>query len=261
MPPRSLLLLTTLAVPAASALLLQAYLYNSPLPAKKTSTIRTFHTLSPTCSTSPSLKIVNPRSLPNNSAPDSRYITLSRSETRNLTDEEILSRFLRGFYNGWIFLPEKGIISLFRTAGRKMVAVGFTGVSMDGLEISSPAEISRERLPEKGTILMSGNFMVLDKYVRKEEKEGEGEKEGGPSFIEIGYGDNRKGFAGFHRFEVERRPEMMEKEEREEGGVRLWYSSISCHPRENKLPLPGWLFHFHDIYAQSLFRDGIREVL
>jgi len=140
-----------------------------------------------------------------------------------------------------------------------MVAVGFTGVSMDGPKIQSPGEIERERLPEKGTVMLGGNFMVLDKFIRTEKEE---EKEDrGPSFVEIGFGDDRKGFAGFHRFEVERRRELMGKEVGEEGEVRLWYSSISCHPRENKLPLPGWLYHFHDFYAQSLFRDGVREVL
>jgi len=137
-----------------------------------------------------------------------------------------------------------------------MVAVGFTGAAMDGPKILSPDEIEREKLPEKGTVMLSGNFMVLDKFVRRE-----GDKEEGPSFMEIGFGDDRKGFAGFHRFEVERRREAMGKEQGEEGEVRLWYSSISCHPRENRLPLPGWLYHFHDFYAQSLFRDGVREVL
>jgi hypothetical protein len=68
---------------------------------------------------------LNPRN--HVSATDSRLITLSKTEIGNLTDEEILSRFLKGFFNGYIFLPEKGIISLFRLFGRKMVPVGFTG--------------------------------------------------------------------------------------------------------------------------------------
>jgi hypothetical protein len=43
--------------------------------------------------------------------------------------------------------------------------------------------------------------------------------------------------------------------------VELRYSSISCNPTKNQLPFPGWVFGFHTFYAQSLFRDGIREVL
>ncbi|PMD33845.1 hypothetical protein L207DRAFT_589399 [Hyaloscypha variabilis F] len=246
--PHRLLLLTTLALPAAGALLLQAYLHNAPLSAKKTSTISILPTLSPTALISPSHKTINPRSLTHNSATDSRYIILSHSEIRNLTDEQILSRFLRGFYNGWVFWLERGVIEAFRAVGRTMVRVGFTGLETNGREILRPRDIGKERLPEKGTVLLGGNFVVLGKDVRAEEK--------GPSFVEIGFGDDRKGFAGFHRFEVER---LREKEGEE--GMRLWYSSISCHPREDRLPLPGWLYIFHNFYAQCLFRDGVREVL
>jgi hypothetical protein len=125
MAPRPLFLISSLALPA-TALLISTYLYNAPLPARKTRTIRTSDSLSPTCSNSHSLRhIVNPRN--HVSATDSRLITLSKTEIGNLTDEEILSRFLKGFFNGYIFLPEKGIISLFRLFGRKMVPVGFTG--------------------------------------------------------------------------------------------------------------------------------------
>jgi hypothetical protein len=176
-----------------------------------------------------------------------------------MTDEEVLARCLRGFYGGWVFWPEKLLIFGLRSLGRKLVAVGFEGVDMDEPQIVDPLELSREKLPEKGTVLLGGNFMVLDKYVKKE-----GEEEG-LSFVEIGFGDNRKGFAGLHRFEVEtiRDGERGGEEdgEEEKGGVQLWYSSISCHPTRNKLPLPAWTFRFHEFYAQSLFRDGVAEVL
>jgi hypothetical protein len=126
MAPRPLLLLTTLALPT-TALLLTTYLYN-PL-SKKTLTIRTSETLSPTASTSRSLhQIINPRH--HISATDSRLITLSKTEIGNLTDEEILSRFLRGFFGGWVFWPERGVISVFGMLGRKMIAVRFSGTSL-----------------------------------------------------------------------------------------------------------------------------------
>jgi hypothetical protein len=136
------------------------------------------------------------------------------------------------------------------------------GVPMDGPQILDPNDISRTQLPEKFTVLLSGNFMVLDSYLRaKGEQRGEGEM---PSFIEIGFGDNRTGFAGMHRFEVSRDMKSVKEEGQEdsgEGEVKLWYSSISCNPTENKLPFPGWVFNFHEFYAQSLFRDGIAGVL
>ena len=134
------------------------------------------------------------------------------------------------------------------------------GVPMDGPQLLDPNDISRSKIPEKFTVLLNGNFMVLDSYLRNGE-EGEGEM---PSFIEIGFGDNRKGFAGMHRFEVLRDVKSMKEEGQEAGGeegVQLWYSSISCNPTENKLPFPGWVFNFHEFYAQCLFRDGVAGVL
>jgi hypothetical protein len=90
-----------------------------------------------------------------------------------------------------------------------------------------------------------------------------GEEGQSPSFIEIGFGDNRKGFAGMHRFEVSRVSNLSKAggEEGEDGAVELWYSSISCNPTVNKLPFPGWVFSFHKFYAQCLFKDGVVEVL
>lgn len=102
----------------------------------------------------------------------------------------MLARCLRGFYAGWVFWPEKLLIFGLRSLGRKLVAVGFEGVDMDGPQIVDPLDLSREKLPEKGTVLLGGNFMVLDKYVK-----GGGEEEG-LSFVEIGLGIIGRGLRG-----------------------------------------------------------------
>ena len=128
MTPRPLLLFT-ITVPTTAVLLLTAYLYSRTLSPQKIRTIKTSNTLSPTTLTSPFLHILNPRSFTKNTTTDSRFIILSKHEIGNLTDEEILVRLVRGFFGGWVFWPEKGIISLFRLFGRKMVPVGFTGMS------------------------------------------------------------------------------------------------------------------------------------
>jgi hypothetical protein len=129
---------------------------------------------------------------------------------------------------------------------------------MDGPQILDPAAISPTQLPEKFTVLLNGNFMVFDKHVNSPHSSGEGNES--LSFIEIGFGDNRKGFAGMHRFELSRNVEGGDGDEKE-GEVRLWYSSLSCNPTVNKLPFPSWIFGFHTFYAQCLFRDGIAEIL
>jgi len=94
--------------------------------------------------------------------------------------------------------------------------------------------------------------MVLDSRLNTTEDENAVE-----SFVEIAYGDDRKGFSGMHRFEVSR----MAADE----GVIVGYSSFSCNPKDD-MPIFSWVStnlvaRFHCFYALSLFRDGIREVL
>lgn len=72
------------------------------------------------------------------------------------------------------------------------------------------------------------------------------------SYVDVAFGDDRRGFAGFHRFEI-----IREKE----AGVTIWFSSMSCNPTSDKAPFPGFVAVFHEIYAERLFWDGIRGVL
>ncbi len=123
--------------------------------------------------------------------------------------------------------------------------------------IASPADISKTKLPQKYSQLYGGNFIVLDYKVRNqplwttEKTEIED-----TSYIDIGYGDSRKGFSGFHRFEV-----VHNEQNAGEEGVTICYSSISCNPSVNKMPFGNVIFTFHRWYSMCLFRDGIDEVL
>lgn len=121
-----------------------------------------------------------------------------------------------------------------------------------GRTLSSLSDFSRTSLPPRHTLLFEGNFLILDHHVA------EANTQSSPttSFLEVGFGDNRKQFAGLHRFEVSR-----DEEEKEDGGVTVCFSSLSCNPTVNKALSPEWAFEFHKFYAQCLFRDGIREVL
>jgi len=106
--------------------------------------------------------------------------------------------------------------------------------------------------------------MVLDVHIEHPTASNEApttkplEKE--KSFIEIGFGDNRKSFAGLHRFEVSRDLRGNDSGNGEEG-VEICYSSIYCNPTVDKKGFLEWLEKFHLVYAQCLFRDGVREVL
>ena len=119
------------------------------------------------------------------------------------------------------------------------------------------SDLQSDKLPEKRTPMFNGNFMILNHEIKSNSKS----SVESPSFLELGYGDDRKTFSGFHRFEVSRQGGGKE----EEGGAVLQYSSISCNPAEDRRIFPwvtaGTIVWFHNFYALCLFRDGVREVL
>jgi len=121
---RRIILLSSLVIPAG-ALLFTSYLYNHPLPASKTRTIQTTDSLSQSCASSLSVRnVVNPRN--HKSMMDSRSIRLSKKEIGDLSDEEILARFFKGFFGGWVFAPEQNLLSFFGLFGVKVFPVGFS---------------------------------------------------------------------------------------------------------------------------------------
>lgn len=117
-------LLSALVLPG-TALCIRAYLHNHPLPQKKTRTIRSTETIYPSCASSPSFRIVNPRN--HIAMKDSYSINLAKHEIMNLNDEEILARFINGFFGGWIFTPERTLFAILGLFGMKFVPVGFSG--------------------------------------------------------------------------------------------------------------------------------------
>lgn len=268
--PASFFLLTSLAL-LITAVLFIAYLHNYPLSALKTSTISSSDSLSPTALTSPSLHIINPRSHVSHHV--SHHIILTKTEIGDRSDEEILATFLKGFYSGWAFTPERGLITSFGTFGRTMVPSGFSGIisplsephlvtsvnnlgiRANGPEILSPRGISRTSLPEKSTRMLGGNAVVLESHVNP----GSFTKEASiPSFLEIGFGSDRGELAGMHRFELSHDLKSIGVEE---GAVELWFSSVTCNPVVDKILFPTWAFGVYKLYARSLFRDGVAEVL
>jgi len=83
------------------------------------------------------------------------------------------------------------------------------------------------------------------------------------SFVEVAYGNDRRDFAGMHRFEISR--QKGGEDLRGEEGIILSYSSSSCNPAADKPIFPrfnsGLVWRFHKFYAMCLFQDGVREVL
>jgi len=134
-------------------------------------------------------------------------------------------------------------------------------IQTQGSTILSVSGLSRTSLPAVHTLLFGGNFVVLDISLKQSgEDTVYGFQESvTSSHIDIAFGDDRQGFAGFHRFEVIR--EIDDDDNRENGGATICYSSIACNPSVNKPPAPAFTYAFHKIYALTLFRDGIAGVL
>jgi len=118
-----LVLLSTLAVPVV-AVGLQAYLIEHPLSSSRTCNIRKHATLSRSCASSSSLSIVNPNH--HKAWTDSFSIRLSRRDIGNTSDEELLSKFVKGFFGGWIFAAESSILMFLHAFGRQMMPVSFS---------------------------------------------------------------------------------------------------------------------------------------
>ncbi|CZR55848.1 uncharacterized protein PAC_05736 [Phialocephala subalpina] len=280
MPSRTSLLLT-LATPA-TGILVATYFYNRPLLLPKSRKISSTEELSHSFKnvSGRSLEIINPRNHAWTS--DSRSITLRRSEIAKsrkddgneegteVGDEEILARFVKGFFRGWSFTPERGLLALLARFGRKFIPVGYSVMEAIGEPLSLDG-LSKTHLPEKGTVLFGGNFMILDTHIAHPSSSttthspplGEKQSLGAScadtgyqdpviSFVDIAFGDDRRNFAGLHRFEI-----RGEKE----GEIIIWYSSMSCNPSIDKAPFPKWVFGFHVWYAMCLFKDGVEEVI
>lgn len=131
-------------------------------------------------------------------------------------------------------------------------------IEPQGPVLSSLSDFSQASLPPPHTLLFGGNFLILDHQIYQSPHSSYKFSSSTPSFLEVGFGDNRKQFAGMHRFEVSR---SRGESGKEDGGIILCFSSLSCNPTENRIPFSKWVFNFHKFYAQCLFRDGIREVL
>jgi hypothetical protein len=121
-----LVLVSAFAVPAV-AVYLRSYLIEHPLSSSRSRTIKTQATLSPSCAASASLGIVNPKN--HQAWTDSYSIKVSRWEIGNASDEELLARFTKGFFGGWIFAAENIILMTLHAFGRKLMPVGFSSPS------------------------------------------------------------------------------------------------------------------------------------
>ncbi|KAF2029129.1 hypothetical protein EK21DRAFT_68361, partial [Setomelanomma holmii] len=174
---------------------------------------------------------------------DSRRITIKLPKV--LSDEEILARFVKGFFGGWWFGPERAALKSF---GK--ILVGFEGLKEAPVSkrIWSNAKLSNSHVPPLYSVLF-GAFRVVDLMVAHPKDEED-------SYIGFAFGSDNWPLAGAHRFCISRRDEV--------GGenvVTIKFVHSGCDPRENKPLSPAFLQTLHLWYAMVLFREGIAEVM
>jgi hypothetical protein len=116
--------------------------------------------------------------------------------------------------------------------------------------------LADEKLPPLHSIIF-GVFQVLDKQLFSVDKNLI-EDPATESYVDFGFGSDRFIFAGAHRFSIVR------LKQKSDGGrelVQIHYYSMSCNPTKNQPLKGGFMFWFHEMYGEYLFREGVSEVL
>ncbi|KUI64332.1 hypothetical protein VM1G_12067 [Cytospora mali] len=188
-------------------------------------------------------------------------LKISTAHVRSgITDDEVLALFTKGFFGGWVFTPERWLLSFTR------LSLGdFEGLNVASelgcpyaQEIWETSSLSPKAIAPLGSLLF-GNFFLADyrsataqpQDVRNWEYS-RGSPQA-PTLAEfVAGGSEVFQLVSSHRFQVSQ----------EEGGdiFTVTFSHVSCNSRTGRQfsrPFQ-WL---HLVYARLLFSDGIREVM
>ncbi|RAL03581.1 uncharacterized protein BO80DRAFT_401730 [Aspergillus ibericus CBS 121593] len=208
-----------------------------------------------------SSRILNPRDGPVDEESYSLRIP-TRELPAGITDEELLARFTKGAFGGWIFTPERWIAPLIQ---RCIDAELISAIKTSSSDPSTPPiwkldSLSRDILPPLGSTLF-GLLTLFDTSTCTEDHRISVFPDSihipRPNFAFAEYAGRTKsqGLAASHRFEVTR--EYKDGEDR----VRLTFSHIRSNPRTGGKSLPSWFVWFHVLYSGLLFADGIKEIM
>ncbi|KAL4867497.1 hypothetical protein BDV12DRAFT_186670 [Aspergillus spectabilis] len=184
-----------------------------------------------------------------------------------IDDEEILARFSRGYFGGWMFTPERWIAPYVQgiidhdVFARSRVP-GYA--TSDIYKISSPNGLSSKHLPPLGACLFSLYYLlessICSPGYRTEVFLSSGQTpRPDRSFVEYAGRTKGRSLAASHQFEVIREAPVSTP-----GGeeyVTIIYSHVRSNPRTGGRVYSRPMTAMHICYAHLLFADGIREVL
>ncbi|SPO06951.1 uncharacterized protein DNG_09645 [Cephalotrichum gorgonifer] len=206
-------------------------------------------------------ELVNPRG--HQDVADSYAATLTIPRPlRNTSDEDLLARFVSGFFGGYTLSPER---LLLRLVGKRLVSFSKIDAvaGAEGRPIWSLSEIPTDQLPPVHSVLF-GAFQISSIRLVDQNASGispSSSDEG--SHVDFVFGTDKGQFAGVHRFRVSR-PRRLKGEERAGGGdeelVTVHLEHMSCNPAVDKALKPDFLLTLHKIYATLLFREGVAEI-
>ncbi|KAG8208256.1 hypothetical protein GTR04_4366 [Trichophyton interdigitale] len=188
-----------------------------------------------------------------------------------LSDEELLARFTRGFFGGIVFAAERFILASGLTQQTPLVS----GAQPTNYGLSLPkniwnvAEIPLTTLLPLGSILF-GAFQVTHSHLVNKTRlnpTSEGltkmkTAEEKFSYIDFGFGDGN--FAGCHRLSVHRNDSskgiesVAKSADDHDSMIEFRLSFFHCNPRGDESRLITMLSGFHQIYARLLFTDALR---
>ncbi|KAG7111614.1 hypothetical protein HYQ44_009809 [Verticillium longisporum] len=180
---------------------------------------------------------------------DCRHMDVSIPEhARSLTDQVLLAAFVRGFFGGKVFAPERAVLKI-----AKLDLLNYPSLKRNAS--ISPVwhvnQLAGDELPLVTTILF-GAFQISDSQIHPS-----GDVTTNPveseSSVDFVFGSSQGNFSGTHQFSILRTKGRPER-------ARVRYAHISCNPNGGKLPMPDFMAPLHNLYAMLLFREAVGEV-
>ena len=200
---------------------------------------------------------------------DTRSIVVS--VLSELSQEQILAKFVSGFFGGFVFAPERTALRLFRQQivnfkGKQSLQVLARRNTDNTIELENTppsthiwaaTDLNRKHLPPLHSILF-GAFRIVDIQLSSAPDQSTASLQQ-DSYVDIAFGADNGFIAGVHRFSVSEIEGSASV-----GGKRLvsiTYDHTSCNPKDHKPLGPDVLQTLHLWYAMLLFREGVVNVL
>jgi len=203
-------------------------------------------------------QVVNPRNYVGLHDTRTMVIRLPPSK-KDWSDGQILASFVKGFFGGWVFTPERILFQVIRPS---LVHFSRIPKSEDVDAIWSHRDLSDKQLPPLHSTLF-GAFQVLEFY-DSDQATSLDSAPPGDSYVDFGFGSDGSIFSGFQRYSLSRSARVHEKVDADDADnsvVRITFSCVACNPMQDKPIKPDFLFVLHKFYAMLLFREGVGQIL